>query len=103
MKHGWLSLCLSLLLVLGQQGAVLHELSHQAGDPVHPSQGKPLPQDKLCDQCVAYAGMGAAAVAAGPAVAGVDAGFALASYLAHGRQACFSAAYLSRAPPSVPA
>jgi hypothetical protein len=85
---------------LGQQEAVLHEISHQAGEPAHQSQGKPLPQDKLCDQCLAYAGMGAAAVATAPALLGIDAVFALAVSSAGAWLPAFPVPYLSRAPPS---
>jgi hypothetical protein len=49
-------LLLSLLLVIAQQGAVAHEISHYADDVSQSQQkNKQSPADKFCEKCLAFA------------------------------------------------
>lgn len=52
---------LSLALLLAQQGAAWHMLSHLRTAPVSSQQDKQLPHPETCAQCLAFAHMGAAA------------------------------------------
>ena len=54
------SLVLPLLLLVAQQGAVLHELSHVTGTESHDSK-KQSSRSDACDLCLAFAHVGAAA------------------------------------------
>jgi len=63
-RHPWAALCralvLPLLLLLAQQGAVLHELSHYtAGE--QGTTHKQSPRGEACDLCLAFAQVDAAA------------------------------------------
>ena len=95
-----LSLWFAFVLLLTQQGAALHALSHLAdGVPSQSQQEKHLPHSPACDKCVAYAGIGSAAPSSPPAFAAQEAAFILAMALL---PLFFSAplrSYLSRAPP----
>lgn len=56
----WLSLILlAAALVMGQQGAAVHALSH-IGEALGSQQDKQAPHNGACDQCVAYADLGSA-------------------------------------------
>jgi hypothetical protein len=47
-----------LLLVVAQQGAVTHEISHHVDDLTQSQQkNKQSPADKLCEKCLAFAQM----------------------------------------------
>lgn len=91
---------LSALLLFGQQGAAMHALSHLAESrPAHSEQDKNLPHSPVCDKCVVYAGIGAAAPSSPPLFAALDAASIL---FAVPFRLFFSPAlrsYLSRAPP----
>jgi hypothetical protein len=52
-------LFLATALVLGQQGAALHALSH-FGEELSSEEGKQAGHGGACDQCVAYAGFAGA-------------------------------------------
>jgi len=60
------SLMLPLLLLVAQQGAVLHELSHYAAAERHDGQ-KQSPRGDACDLCLAFAQVGSAAAPQPPA------------------------------------
>jgi hypothetical protein len=63
MSSRWLAyLSLILALLLTQQGAVLHALSHVPGQvPAHShADDKQLPHNPACEKCVAYAAFGGA-------------------------------------------
>ncbi len=51
---------LPLLLLVAQQGAVLHELSHYAASESHDGK-KQSPRGDVCDLCLAFAQVGSAA------------------------------------------
>ena len=57
---------LALALLFGQQHAALHWLSH-AIEATHAKAGTPAP-DEHCDECLALAGLGAAAASAAPSL-----------------------------------
>lgn len=63
-------LLLSLLLVIAQQGAVAHEISHYV-DYLNQSQqnDKQSPADKLCEKCLAFAQIAGAVHAEPPVLA----------------------------------
>jgi hypothetical protein len=54
------SLMLPLLLLVAQQGAVLHELSHYTATETHDGK-KQSPRGDVCDLCLAFAQVGSAA------------------------------------------
>ena len=79
MRKGLIAFLLPLLLLLAQQGALLHELGHglvrmQAADASEapPGAAKHQPVDKLCQTCLAYAGVAAFAHSSAPALALAD-------------------------------
>jgi hypothetical protein len=95
------AILLATVLLLAQQGAVLHVLSHAADvfdPPAHRDDGKPDPRH--CDLCVLGAQLGAGAApsnAVTPATAGRHpAAFPAATSPRAAPPAC---AYHSRAPP----
>jgi hypothetical protein len=57
---------LALALLFGQQHAALHWLSH-AVEATHAKAGSPA-SDEHCDECLALAGLGAAAAGTAPAL-----------------------------------
>jgi hypothetical protein len=59
------SLLLPLLLVIAQQGALLHELSHWSGASAETQQrDKQAPNSDACNLCLAFAGIGSGAAPA---------------------------------------
>jgi hypothetical protein len=66
---------LALALLLGQQHAALHWLSH-AVEATQAKASKAAPLEH-CDECLALAGLGAAATSAAPALPAFDAQHAL--------------------------
>ena len=55
------SLFVPLLLVVAQQGALLHELSHYATAETTGDSKKQSPRSDVCDLCLAFAQIGSAA------------------------------------------
>ena len=97
------SLWLACALLFAQQGAALHALSHLAegvpGAPAQSQQEKHLPHSLTCDQCIAYAGIGSAAVSSPLAFDGSNAVAILAATVFFLIFASPLRAYRSRAPP----
>jgi len=60
MRKLYLALVLPLFMLLSQQGVVLHEIGHLSEKPA-PFEQKQQPADKLCETCLAFAHLGAAA------------------------------------------
>jgi len=60
------SLVLALLLLVAQQGAVLHAFSHHAAAQAHDGKEK-SPRGDVCDLCLAFAQVDAAATPQGQA------------------------------------
>jgi hypothetical protein len=50
---------LALLLLLSQQMGISHEVTHLASKPGSQT-GQPVPLEKSCDQCLAFASIGSA-------------------------------------------
>jgi hypothetical protein len=60
MRKLYLSFVLPLFMLLSQQGAAWHEIGHLRS-PAPLEQGKQQPADKLCESCLAFAHLSAAA------------------------------------------
>jgi hypothetical protein len=60
-RGGLLSPLFPLLLLLAQQGALLHELSHYAAGESRPQNGEQHSHDAYCERCLAFAQVGAGA------------------------------------------
>ena len=89
---------LALALLFAQQTAALHWLSH-AVEATHAKAGLPTPLEH-CDECVALAGLGAAAASTTPLLPTSFAQHALCAVpLATPSLAAARLAYRSRAPP----
>ena len=89
---------LALALLFGQQHAALHWLSH-AVEATQAKAGTPA-TDLHCDDCLAVAGLGAAATASAPLLPAACARHALASPLPTAdAPAALRLAFRSRAPP----
>jgi len=55
MRRTWLSWLLPILLVIAQQGAYLHELSHyRPATEQNQNDSRKHAADKLCESCLAY-------------------------------------------------
>lgn len=61
MRRFAIAFILPLLMLLAQQGAVVHELGHLNPRSAPTSHDEPLAHDALCLSCLAYAGIGSAA------------------------------------------
>jgi hypothetical protein len=68
MRKVYLALVLPLFMLLSQQGAVLHEIGHLSETP-SPLEQKRQPADKLCETCLAFAHLSAAAKPEVPQIA----------------------------------
>ena len=77
MRKLCLSLLLPLLMLLSQQGAVWHEIGHLSGAPFPLEPQKQQPVDKLCESCLAFAHLAAAATPALPSLQLADFSFAV--------------------------
>lgn len=51
---------LALVLLLSQQMGYAHDISHLSDTSRNTSQNKQLPAEQVCDQCLAFAQIGAA-------------------------------------------
>ena len=49
-----------LALLFAQQGALAHSVAHFLSNEAPLQQDKPLPNSKVCDKCIAYAGISGA-------------------------------------------
>lgn len=70
------SLLLPLLMLFSQQGALWHEIGHLGGAGAPAREGKQQPIDRLCEQCLAYGAMAAAAAPFVAPLALAELGFA---------------------------
>jgi hypothetical protein len=97
LRHFGFLLCLAFAFAIGQQGAVLHALSHATDQVQHKGDSKPA---KLaCDQC-ALSGQPSGMPGAGmPVVAQADGAVAEAPLVAHEAPYRAVIVFLSRAPP----
>ena len=90
---------LSLALLLAQQGAAWHMLSHLRAAPAPSQQGKQLPHPETCAQCLVFAHMGAAASTTFPPFALPTAAPAQPLAVHVVSRATHVSRYRSRAPP----
>jgi len=91
---------LALLLLLAQQGAALHALSHLTEIvPAHAGQDKNLPHSPVCDKCVAYAEIGGGVHSAPLVFHAVDTRFVQSPTACSEFSSRTLRAYSSRAPP----
>ncbi len=91
---------LALALLLGQQHAALHWLSH-AVEATHAKAGTPAPSEH-CDECLAVAGLGAAATSTSPELPAAPAAHVESARAADARAALAPRlAFRSRAPPTL--
>ncbi|MCB5185525.1 hypothetical protein LG201_09960 [Methylobacillus gramineus] len=88
---------LSLLLLLSQQGAVTHDISHLR-DYSHPAQDQST-HASFCDQCLTYSSLDHATPGLTYSMAGLAGSFLFISSPALVNQSNTFYAYSSRAPP----
>jgi hypothetical protein len=93
---------LALLLLLSQQLATMHAVSHIADARAHSTQEKQLPADQACSQCLAFAQIGSALTGHTFTFAdnGIDEAVRIAAPPQHARAESFHA-FRSRAPPAL--
>lgn len=95
-----LHLAIAIALLFAQQGAALHALSHLTeGVPTQSQQEKHLPHSPVCDKCVAYAGIGSAALSSPLTFAGQQTVAILAPAVFSLVRSFPHQTYRSRAPP----
>ena len=99
MRKLYLSLVLPLLMLLSQQGAVWHEIGH-LGSGSSPVEQKKQPVDKVCESCLAFAHLAAAAKPEVASVQLADFEFALAAADAVPFIAADAPTQRSRGPPT---
>ena len=89
----------ALALLFAQQGALAHSIAHFLSDEAPSQQDKQLPNSKVCDKCLAYAGISGALHSDSPIIPLHDTNAGLFASIAH----CFFStsflAFSSRAPP----
>jgi hypothetical protein len=92
---------LALSLLLSQQLAAVHAVSHIGGALAHTTQEKQLPADQACAQCLAFASIGSALTGHPLAFAGNGVGDAIDISVPHNRARPDAfRAFQSRAPPA---
>jgi hypothetical protein len=89
----------ALALLLAQQGALAHSVSHFLSNQAPSQQDKTLPHSKVCDKCVAYAGVSGALHSDSPVILLHDADAGLFASIAHSFLSLPFLAFSSRAPP----
>jgi hypothetical protein len=101
MRNLALRLLLALLLVVSQQQAVLHMLSH-GFEEISQNRDQGYPHQQFCERCVAFAGLDKPAVSADAVVPQTSAVAQPPQTPIFADADCpLSPAYLSRAPPPV--
>jgi hypothetical protein len=104
-RKPFLSLLLPVLLLLAQQGAVLHELGHFAADVEQAqARGKQPDPQRLpgapCEKCVVFAHFAGAVAPAIPAIFIPQLAFALFGHVVAAQRSSDSPSARSRGPPS---
>jgi len=94
-----LSFSLIFLFALGQQGAVLHEISHYA--EVNPSsqQQDKAPHSSVCDKCLSYGELASALSVHYFAPPILAAGYELTAFSSSSHPSNTLLSYLARGPP----
>lgn len=95
-----LSISLVLLFALGQQGAVLHEISHYS-DVSQSSQrpSKAPHSSSVCDKCISYGELASALAVSVFATPLLAAGYVAIAYTSDSHSAATLPSYSARAPP----
>ena len=88
-----------LALLFAQQGALAHSVSHFLSDEAPLQQDKPLPNSKVCDKCIAYAGISGALHSDSQIILLHDTDAGLFASVTHSFHSLFFLAFSSRAPP----
>ncbi len=99
-RHLGFALCLAFALLLGEHGALLHELGHGFQRIQTPSQDQ-TPAGDTCDKCFAFSQLSGPAPGAIAAVALVLATIFVSSFVAITAPSRTVVATRSRAPPSL--
>lgn len=86
-------------LLFAQQAALAHGISHYLSDKAPLQQDKPLPHLKVCDKCIAYAGINGALHSDSPIFLLHDADAGLFASVAHPFFSLSFLAFCPRAPP----
>ena len=89
----------AVALLFAQQGALAHGISHFMSGEAPLQQDKPLPHSKVCDKCIAYAGINGALHSDSPIILLHDADAGLFGSVAHCFLSTSFLAFSSRAPP----
>jgi len=88
-----------LALLVAQQGALAHSVAHFLSDDAPSQQDKQLPNSKVCDKCLAYAGISGVLHSDSPIILLHDANAGLFASVAHCFFSTYFLAFSSRAPP----
>lgn len=86
-------------LLFAQQGALAHGISHFLSDEAPLQQDQQLPNSKVCDKCLAFAGISGALHSDSPIILLNDADAGLFASVAHCFLSTSFLAFSSRAPP----
>ena len=98
-KRALSSMVLAFVLLVAQQGAVWHALSHYHADLASSEPDKPLPHSEQCAKCVVYAKTGAAAAATPLVFLATPLATVCITYIGVGRKPAPDCPYQSQAPP----
>jgi hypothetical protein len=90
----------AVALLFAQQGALVHGVSHYLSDEAPSQQDKPLPNSKVCDKCLAYAGISGAMHSDIPIILRHDTNAGLFASVAYPFFSLLFLAFSSRAPPA---
>ncbi|MFA6178004.1 MAG: hypothetical protein WC696_00145 [Candidatus Methylopumilus sp.] len=94
-----LSFSLIFLFALGQQGAVLHEISHYADINPSSQQQDKAPHSSVCDKCLSYGELASALSVSYFAPPILTAGYELTAFSSSNHPSNTLLSYLARAPP----
>ena len=86
-------------LLFAQQGALAHSVAHFLSDEAPSQQDKQLPNSKVCNKCLAYAGISGALHSDSPIILLHDTNTGLFASFAHCFLSTTFLAFSSRAPP----
>jgi len=99
-RHWLLIVSFAFLFGLGQQGVVLHAISHFADETQSESkQGKKSHHSSFCDKCMVYAALGSAAQVDVPVLVLVEAGSIMIAGDTRHFRSVQKLTYQARAPP----
>ncbi|HWN30141.1 MAG TPA: hypothetical protein VNN78_02085 [Burkholderiales bacterium] len=89
----------AVALLFAQQGALAHGISHYLSNEAPLQQDQQLPHSKVCDKCIAYAGINGALHSDSPIILLHDADTGLFTSVAHPFISLSFLAFCPRAPP----